>query len=604
MSEVLHETLDLKGAWRIAWFGRLLDNPQSITSDLRIRAYLGRLVDQELHGTSNKGKMEATQREMLLPIGDLPRLHLNAVLTDGWHDPNERTEFTFERQAEMVIDCSRSNITVIDRNARDASGQLIIPDHSRRAELSNSARDGYFVCFGANGNPYAIIIPSVEIFRFFYATSSVLTKALLSDKFQDPHKELWNIDKSSIDEQTKLAVLWLRKKMLDADALFLARFAFDEYALKQAQEIYLFAAKREEKDGVIKALPPFQGNVKMAYLYTTLNNSRVESRYVTQLLQCNWKPPFSSLRWDRDNDGRPAEVEKEKKPPRTKPGLIINTESDDPKKPKLGGTPATSNTTTTHLKEQEIIDRFPELQKTPAIKLPHTHYKTRRTKKCRQLFIEAYGYSTINPTASKEIIGKAVIEGGIEKDPNPDSSSDIDPTIGQKNYLDVLHYLKKIQSEKLAFVNFITVLETQSVVEEVEFNVSPTHIHEKRRSWLYADYEKTKRRLILLAEITFENKTRYIIELQERLDKVNSTLIFWEEFSNAKILRDSLHKILMCCIEAGGTSLKSDSRTTIQWGRRSHTIKYPDNNGFDQIKASRHFLEKIFSSTSVKQPEK
>lgn len=68
----------------------------------------------------------------------------------------------------------------------------------------------------------------------FYATSDVLAKYFLKDRFLDPGAYLWNPSKTAISRTDGKAVLWLRKWMLDADARFTARFAFDEYALGQA----------------------------------------------------------------------------------------------------------------------------------------------------------------------------------------------------------------------------------------------------------------------------------------------------------------------------------------------------------------------------------
>ena len=322
---VQHESLLLPGYWRITSFGALTENPAAAAGDLLIRADLAELANWE-DSPVDWGRVTGRQRRMLVPVGELPRLHLNAVLHDGRlaNDLVDRLEF--ERWMRREINCDRSNITVITRDHKDDQGNYVVPVRAKWAsQLSDHDRHGLFVAFGSGEDPYALVIPCVEVFRFFYATSDVLAKYFLKDRFLDPGAYLCNPSKTAISRTDGKAVLWLRKWMLDADARFLARFAFDEYALGQAQAIFLSTAAANEPshERRIRALPPFQGTEEVTFLGIPLGSEERPRIFVTRLLSCDWKPPFTELKWDRDNDGRSDPNKREERPPTEwKPSLL------------------------------------------------------------------------------------------------------------------------------------------------------------------------------------------------------------------------------------------------------------------------------------------
>ena len=80
---VQHRSLLLPGYWRIINFGKLAENPQSAGPDLRIRTYLAQIEATEEIAPQIGRVLKSTLKEMLLPIGEIPRLHLNAILHDG-----------------------------------------------------------------------------------------------------------------------------------------------------------------------------------------------------------------------------------------------------------------------------------------------------------------------------------------------------------------------------------------------------------------------------------------------------------------------------------------------------------------------------------------
>ena len=69
-----------------------------------------------------------------------------------------------------------------------------------------------------NGDPYAVMIPTAEIIRFYYATSTRLAQAL----FWGEYKETFNAARSSVLEG--VVRVHLRRWLEDQDAWTLARY--------------------------------------------------------------------------------------------------------------------------------------------------------------------------------------------------------------------------------------------------------------------------------------------------------------------------------------------------------------------------------------------
>jgi len=255
MPQVIHESLNLPGYWRLCSFGKLEAVPARKAMP-RIQAYLKSLGDKPSFDTNNDGGEWIARK---VPLGELPLLYLNAVLKDGRVLSSNSSPWSFGRPSSLQLDFSRPNLIVISRFKKDRSGGLIIPDkHGRLRDDWDG--ESLFVGVGANGDRFAYVIPCAEILRFFYATSSVIIGALFSGDFLEPDRYLWDTDLSRRFDDGR-AFLQLRLRMHDADAKFIARFAFDAYALERICKIFTYAAGHRHGRGerILRALPPLQG---------------------------------------------------------------------------------------------------------------------------------------------------------------------------------------------------------------------------------------------------------------------------------------------------------------------------------------------------------
>jgi len=599
--DVKHESLQLPGYWRITSFGRLAENPLSAGPDLRIRTYLAPLASSS-DSLLRDGKIAGPLQSMLLPIGEIPRLHLNAVLHNGKLASHLVPKLSLEHDFNRHLNCARDNITVLERFARDRYDQHIIPVRKDwLARINDPEMNGLFIAIGSDIDPYATIIPAIEIFRFFYATSDVLAKALFRDDFLDPETNLWNPEKTAMRADGK-AVIWLRKKMLDADARFLARFAFDSYALQQAQQIFLYAAALGTTQGtrMVRALPPFEDTVATKFLGCPIGGPNGDRVLVTRLQQCHWKPPFIELKWDRDNDGRYDPDRRSERPPTDwSPNFLYAPDRENQEPESLAtSAPSTANIPS-RLQVSEISERFPELGATPADKLPQENSETRAAERdWRPIVGEAYEGSVVEGQSSRDLVGKTIIEGLEKKPASQKQQTDaVDITIGQADYLVVLELLHAIRNFALAKIDFMSVLKSAKTAFGVQFNVYPKELDARKKAWLYVDEDKKNCRMALVAQINRDGKKRYVIELQQRRPGEASTLVVWNE-PERSIPPGLLGHLLMDCAKAGSARLDSAAMLGVKWGRLHHTTKESDE------KSAAHFLSRIFDEVKPVQPAK
>lgn len=597
LNETLHDSLFLPGFWMITGFGKLSENPQnSGHRDLRLHTHLAELVDLDEFPESLT-HFTGQLKSAYLPVGEIARLPLQTVLRNG-RTIQKRLAPAFECRETRSLDFNRSNITVFDRFGFDDQGKQIIPIPSRWVnQLQNPEMHGLFIGVGSLIDPYSVIIPTTEVFRFFYATSDVMAKALLRDDFLDPERNIWNPKKSALSDDGK-ALLWLRKRMLDADARFIARFAFDKYALHQAQQIFLYACNLVQNphgERYIRALPPIEGEVPITYVGRHINTPSGRRTLVTRLLQCHWLPTFTHLKWDRDNDGRRDHVNREERDPvHWGPTLHASRSSEvdsDPIPPRLATQPPSALCAPSRLKEFEITERFPDLGAVPAEKLPQENAKTRADQKYwRPIMEEAFAGTVIEGKSSEELIGPTIIEGLEKKPPSTKEMTDaVDASFGASDYLTILNLLKAFAELGLAEVKFQGVLDSQTVAHGIVFNVYPEELDGKQKAWLYVNLEKTKRRMVLLAEITTEGKTRYVIELQQKSTSQSSTLVVWQR-NEIRLAPGLLAQLLLDCARSGSATLESAHVLRVHWARLHHTIKEASQD------SSSHFLKRIFAA--------
>jgi hypothetical protein len=178
-------------------------------------------------------------------------------------------------------------------------------------------------------------------------------------------------------------------------------------------------------------------------------------------------------------------------------------------------------------------------------------------------------------------------------------STEIRPSIGEESYLPVFRLLLAIREHGVATVDFILVSHDIAQVMGIDCNLFPTDINGAGKNWVFIDKERTCARFAAIARIQHEGWTRYLLEIQHRVEGECSTLVFWrpggEEIGNGEILA-----MFMECMRARGANLGLARDFGIAWGRLRHTTEFPsDLEHAESLPIVKHFLGRIFGANRV-----
>jgi hypothetical protein len=104
-----------------------------------------------------------------------------------------------------------------------------------------------------------LIVPSVEIARFYYLTSTQLTREILTGGLDHTPNRVYDPEKGSGPNEAGACHVHLRRSIRDTDAPIVARIAFDEAADRAARNIHAWIIRNFDTCGryVVDAVPPF-----------------------------------------------------------------------------------------------------------------------------------------------------------------------------------------------------------------------------------------------------------------------------------------------------------------------------------------------------------
>lgn len=580
MPKIKHSAFPQEGMWRVVWFGRLTSDEYG---NISINTHFARL-DKSL--PSNRD-----HRVIRLPIGEIPRLHINAVIQDGTLDTDFQPEFRGWATRSRMVNLHDEYISFKKRSDTSFSG-LIIPDEGGVQFLGRDG-DALIAYFDFNEGDCPLAIPSIELFRFFYATSSKMAQIATNGELVSARNHLWKDE--DIDPEKNASIV-ICKSMLDADVPMLACFAFDGYARLQARSMYLYSAPEGENRGILAARPPISEVVELTFISKVVEGEVGPIEVVSRILSCDWNPPYKHLIWRREHDSHEDQGD-------------LDEESEEgtlPRKvplPNDGDTyslldrPSSQSLLPKEVIEEELNRRFPRFEQTPVVRSSNPRRTGSNKQETKAVFVPVDEASTMDATNSEEKVNRAHIvrnNNGLQVEPIPTAE------IPGDDYEDILKLLKIIGDLKLANVEFLELLSNYTVHDEVLFNVYPTQHDERQRAWLYSDEMMTKSRVILVARIRWEGRIRYVFELQRRALRKNSTLLVWQkESDNKPVAGYILHDICFEYAAAGAATLKSSDSLGVSWARKTHTPRLSELDTSEHERAAARLLERIFSARAT-----
>ncbi|AMP02126.1 hypothetical protein CAter282_4361 [Collimonas arenae] len=587
------------GYWRIDWLGNL-SYPDRIQrhSQPSVRVMLSKLqgpprqVDLNHKRCSNYEQ----QRSISLPIAVLPLLRIGDIWRKEHYvaSPTYATE-TFENIQINNEHCQQIEAGSYELDEETGSKRYFLPSSHHPYHMAH--RNSKCVVISQPESTTKIVVPQLELARFYFGSSAALISKLFS--YGMILDGIYAYNETIPQQEDGSAFVQLRPKMKDKSAADIARIALDPYAKHAAILISKSIVKcaKEKRSIYAETDFPFRGETTLTLIgkwlpYTT--EGRIFCCY--RIVRCTAAFPFESLKFFRDNAGNKDGTNDPSRPiayegsgPRLTPNHID------------GAALLTDEEPYAFLDDTEIL--IPE--ETPFPDLTIKTVEKERQKPCEY---QAAEHTEIIPIDTG---GLGVGEGGTDKAISPADLGKED----QKG-VEAVSTSEKLSADFETFFSILDELNRREGVEGISFecpypgatdprcSIFPLISTEtgRKSTWPFIDYIKgtcheTKlRRRVVIAKIRFEKKIRYFMEIERRVDGDGKDLdkcsmLLLHSHTNGIVSEIDLRAILTECAERRGQWLTDESLTHLH----RHPIKHTFSNRKLEQETISEFANKIWA---------
>ena len=527
------------GSWQLHWYGEIEGEAKAAKTPF-VSAYFHRVfrdAARVLHHTNDRVRVR-------LPVTDTPAFQLGTIVSEGYVLSVEKL-IPQSKWADISIDFTRENTQVFSRiPVWDDEQQVGVEggyDFFLRRGVNTVLDDGKYNAHliavnGAEGDlPH--IFSCWTIFQFFWAPTSKWAQLMVDGRFLDPDQYLINRERTRISKDGTKARLWLRQWMKDEDVPFLATIAFDDYAMEAGANIYRFLAQRD-RGGTprsIRALPPYQGNMRLKVLRHLVKTNAGEAWLVQTIESCGYQSEIKEILFDRDNDGRSLDdaLDGIERKPMDRPRLFSKAAESIL---DLSHHPHRSSSAESEVEIRSASNRFPQLNQIHCKKLPQsdTRYASVADATARLALWEDEVSTLGDSSSASELAPLADIRAQRYQDEQEveaarqvmgDMTAVAMTLLGANN--------SKIEVDGRALQVKIEVL-YPGWPAGTYFLVPLEEGSSRNNAWRFIDIEKKQRKRGLCLRIAFEIEesreavVRYLLDFEPRLgNQQNRMLLLW-----------------------------------------------------------------------------
>lgn len=293
--------------WRVDWLGALKPNPE-VTTEPFFQIVLSpfqsdpkSLPHDELSSITVTNPDQ--QKVVEVGIGQLPFIEIGSI----WRDRKHQGIYAGHREKFSNLPINDLTVRVISAIHKE-DGLNIIP--YRHYRIGKAGAGSVLVAVEQNGDPYSILIPAMELIRFYYAVSSNLAHALFSGALQHNLDSIINTDRTWYRAEDDRVFLGLRQHVTNEEGWVIARILHSKNAAESCRKIYDSAVKDMINKKYIHATSgfPFVGSTNLRARVEPLpspDNSK-RRHLVLSLVHCTALMPYSELTVIRDNNADQA----------------------------------------------------------------------------------------------------------------------------------------------------------------------------------------------------------------------------------------------------------------------------------------------------------
>lgn len=286
--------------WRLNWFGAVERDP-NVATEYKLQIVLT-LVKNTIHDDwhTEAAVDQNCLRMVLVGVGQLPLLRIGSLWKDG---KLIRLRSGIEQVFTLDIPCDIPNFYCATDKIGAAS---LIPFRDHR--IMGYGKNTKCIVLSNLDDDAGIIIPVIELIRFYYCRSTRLTKSVFDGDFV--HAPFTIYDPNYTGKDKNIATVCRRQDVSDDDCWTIARILNSQAA---------FDGVRRVNDSMIRdfanigqanpeSIFPFSGTTSLKALCKKIGNA--PSRWlVLSLISCSAPFPYDELQVIADNDGRSADTD-------------------------------------------------------------------------------------------------------------------------------------------------------------------------------------------------------------------------------------------------------------------------------------------------------
>jgi hypothetical protein len=310
--------------WRVDWFGGIERN-YMVPTEPKIQLIISPLLDGVTDYAASSAVNHEERRTISIGVGQLPLVTIGSL----WLNRRCLIETAGKDKIFHNLIIAPDTVRLVKSDTKVDGQPLIL----KRFHQIGAGLAANCLAIKWRDDPYGIIVPIAEIIRFYYATSTDMSKAIFAGDFRHDLGSIVNPAECAFIEQEKRCLLKLRKEFADADAWIVGRILNSKEAFAGATLVH---------DSMIKEAVQNKSRLypETAFPFIGLTNLRARVkpmrtpddsgwRYIVFALEhCTGPFPFNAITCDRDNSNlRPEKGEDDLADDQKKPAFPAKPDS-------------------------------------------------------------------------------------------------------------------------------------------------------------------------------------------------------------------------------------------------------------------------------------
>ncbi|MFO0326076.1 MAG: hypothetical protein ACK50D_13890, partial [Burkholderiales bacterium] len=302
------EHLALVGDWQVVWFGPLV-RQNTLAGNVYIKIFLRKLAAPSRSLQTAQVYASPEIQSAMLPVALLMEFPIGTVISSGMIKRVDTLDSEgIGTKRELEPDFSKKNVTFFKRSETDPISKTPIIDPSLPIPEDPDFLDAWCIGIKIDDDPFALVLPCVECFRFFCCVSSTLANAFVDGKFAEPSRYIYGPEAPRLDRATRTAYIRLQREMLSDDVQHIFRFSVGEGRKVAAELTEFLAAQEPIGRRFLATRPPIDGPMSVkAFVLSQLRPDGRRRLEITKLIACGLEPLYSTLHYfhEQNKGGAP-----------------------------------------------------------------------------------------------------------------------------------------------------------------------------------------------------------------------------------------------------------------------------------------------------------